>query len=178
MTSLRMERRSQRAPIERPAFTILAASTPEWLTSHLPEETAIGGFLPRFAIFGADQPGELMPLPSSLDPDAQSVLADDLRGIREAYPSGTPARMEIGSVQSEYIELAHELDRARSGGRAQALRDAFITRLGPLSLKLALLFEAAARPGAVELAPQSFACARSVCLYLRQYVDVLISETT
>lgn len=174
----RVERRlrHERFVIERPCFSILAATTPEWATSHMTQTTAVGGFLPRFAFFSAEEPGELLPIPPPLDEERGRELVRWLGHLRAAYPHDEPVPVSLDAVRGQYEAFARDLDASRGGGRSEALQDAFITRFGALALRLALLFEAARKPGSRALSPDSFDRAAHIVRYLRDYTAVLLDE--
>jgi len=176
----RLERplRQERFVIERPCISIYAATTPEWLSSNMKESTAIGGFLPRSIFFAAAEEDRrpFMALPPALAADGELRLAQQLSEIRSSYCGEEPVGMDARPVTAAYEALALDLDRACRGGRSEALRDAFLTRLGPLALKLAMLFDIAERPGTRKLTPESFDRAATTISYLRAYIDELISD--
>jgi hypothetical protein len=72
-----MERRlrRERFVIERPCFSVYAGTTAEWLTSHLDQATATGGFLARFCFFAGGHKGQLLVIPPGLDCDQEDHLA-------------------------------------------------------------------------------------------------------
>lgn len=176
----RLERRLRhdRFVIERPCISIFAATTSEWLTGNISQATAVGGFLPRFVFFAGDE-GDRKPfiaMPPALDPEEELRLARQLSDLRTAYADPEAIAIDPAPVAATYTSLATDLDRACAGRRADALRDAFLTRLGPLSLKLGMLFDVAERPGTRALTPENFDRAATVVTYLRAYVETLIAD--
>lgn len=170
--------RREQIAVEDPCVSILAATTPEWLTEHISETTAVGGFLPRFLFVGADEPGELMTRPPSLDRHQEQALATKLGMIRAAYAGEEPVAISIDAIADEYDSFAQHLDSKRIGGHSEALGDAFVTRLTTTALKVAMLFEAAENPGARAISELSWARASLVTEYLRTYVGVLLRDLT
>lgn len=170
--------RREQVAVEDPCVSILAATTPEWLTEHISETTAVGGFLPRFLFVGADEPGELMTRPPSLDRHQEQALAGKLGMIRAAYAGEEPVAISIDDIADEYDRFAQHLDSKRIGGHSEALGDAFVTRLTTTALKVAMLFEAAENPGARAISELSWMRASLVTEYLRTYVGVLLRDLT
>ncbi len=99
--------------IMRPALTIIAASTPEWLTSHLKEVDFISGFMPRFLLWPSDlkedePPGGALALADTAAKNALILqigrLSEQARG-RIARPNvsfNKAAVRRIESLRREY----------------------------------------------------------------------------
>jgi len=88
--------RRERFVIERPCMSVFAGTTPEWLTEHVTETTAVAGFLPRSVFVGTEEPGELLELPPPLDHQEELRLAAALNQIRQSYQ---PRRTYVGQAR-------------------------------------------------------------------------------
>ena len=102
-------------------------------------------------------------------------LSKQLRDLQEQFPAGEVASVGISKVQASYETWAVELEAAIPKGRSEALRAAFLTRLGPLTLKLAMLLHFS-ESAEMTLTIEALDRAVHIGKFLMRYVDYLVTE--
>ncbi len=101
--------RNSTAKLERPAITILASSTAEWLTKHVAEEDLGGGFFSRFLFVRADKRKPLLHLPPGPDMQLQNRLVTYLNRVRQ--PRNRSVKLSQMAVVA-YKETLEELNNS------------------------------------------------------------------
>lgn len=122
--------------IERPCVSILAASTPEWLTSRVRGDDIKGGFFSRFIYVTATKKEKRVAIPPEPNKTFENRMIIALNKFREM--SGSFDIEEIKGIYEEWI-FQHE-DEALEKENREVL-SGFYTRLGIYALKLAMLFQ-------------------------------------
>ena len=165
--------------IEKPCFSIFAASTLHWLETNITEEMALGGFLPRWLLIPGSAPEEFIARPPTLDRQTEKSLGDELGRLREAYKApeaGNPPRaIDIHRIEPEYETWACDLHADMIAQPSEELLGAWGVRLMPMALKLAVLFEIGTT-GEPEVSMDSWERGRTVVDWLRAYLKLLVRE--
>lgn len=175
-TPIRRRLRKQNIIIRQPCISIITASTPEWLTENLTESQAGGGFLARWLLIPATEKARFIAWPKELQSGGVDVgLSNQLRDLQEQFPAGEVASVGISRVQASYETWAAELEAAIPKGRSEVLRAAFLTRLGPLTLKLAMLLHFS-ESAEMTLTTEALDRAVHIGKFLMRYIDHLVTE--
>lgn len=127
--------------VRHPYIVLLSASTVEWFQQHVQEDDSAGGFLPRFQ-FVLGRGREPYPIPPRLEIPAE--LLEQLRRISET----TGDILLDQSTKEPYQAYSAWFYQFREKLQEYPVElIPYAVRLETLALKLAVLFEADAKPG-------------------------------
>ena len=114
---IRSTKSDGKVSIRRPSLTIIAASTPDWLVSHLKEVDFISGFMPRFLLWPSDRrepepPGGVL---AQADPQTRNALVIQLGRLvslkdRPPGPNLTFQASAVRRIDTLRTEYAGRMD--------------------------------------------------------------------
>lgn len=137
--------------LEKPCFSVLGASSPEWFADTFRQNMLRGGFLARFLFCPSRTPGAYVGLPGPRDERREMPLADHLRCVAEL--SGA---VDLRCVQADYNRWDRTYrETVRNEGAAEF--GGMRSRAGSLVLKVATLFHVSHDPASLELCPPDLA---------------------
>lgn len=165
--------RAKRMVAERPTFSILGASTPDWIARNLKETDILGGFGNRFMYFTGPAK-EPMPWPPKPDEQRLAEVATHLIEKYKHWESGAEFTLH---------EHAHELWNAFYLTWAKQQREEgdlptskLESRIPEHAIKLALLYAALGGTGTI-IGPHYMEAAIAVADYLRASVRYAFADT-
>jgi len=127
--------------VERPAITLLGATTLDWLEGKITEGDLQGGFLARFLFVTAREKGSPKGLTGDMDPVLKVRLGESLHGIWERPPASISYTPEARQAYDDWM-LGWEAEVMATPHRADL--SGFAVRLQTYALKLAMLYRASA----------------------------------
>jgi hypothetical protein len=164
--------------VRRPAITLLAATTLDWLESRITEGDLRGGFLGRFLFVTATDKASPKGLTGGMDGLIRMHLRDDLRALAETPES----EVRLTRPARELLDtwLAGWEDEVTSSHHATDLTG-FAVRLQIYVLKFAVIYRASTvvrdEPGSVvEIGIEPLRSAIAYCRVLWANVTALIDE--
>jgi hypothetical protein len=139
--------RKERITVEKPFFTWLCGAVTEKLLESVTEDDVFSGFLIRFILLNPEQRGPTRPL--QYERDYMEGRRDDRLEVPWSISAGeTVLSVEKGSPYSFYLDpLAKEhfdayVGRLEKEGLEDPITEKINGRVGPLTLKLMVLFAA------------------------------------
>ncbi|MGB9859810.1 MAG: hypothetical protein ACPLQP_07760 [Moorellaceae bacterium] len=150
--------------VRHPYIVLLSASTLEWFQQHVQEDDSAGGFLPRFQ-FVLGRGREPYPIPPRLEIPAE--LLEQLRRISETTGNILLDQSTKGPYEV-YSAWFYQFREKLQEYPVELIP--YAVRLETLALKLAVLFEADAKPGQYleQLSPASIA---KGCSYAEYFLE-------
>lgn len=120
--------------IEKPAVSLLAASTPAWFTQQFTSNNLRGGFFGRIVFAAGGKSGAYVGDPGPMDEDVEMELAAHLNTLAD-QPGGM---MDFSAVRDQFI--GWERERRESLATCPPDLRALRSRNGALAKKAAMLF--------------------------------------
>jgi hypothetical protein len=130
--------------IQRPAVTILAATTLDWLESRITDGDLRGGFLARFLFVTASQKATTKGLTRGMDPVQRVRLTSDLADIAHRPPAKAEYAPGVEELLNDWMS-GWEAEVGRTRHRSDL--SGFAVRLQTYALKLAMIYRASTVAG-------------------------------
>lgn len=163
--------------IERPAVSLLAATTLDWLESRITDGDLRGGFLGRFLFITATTKSSPKGLTGGMDPDERLWLRDGLIDLTKVNPG--PARLTTGA-RERYEGWMEGWEAEVTGSHHSTDLTGFAVRLQTYALKVAMIHQASLAltgEGPVdEVHPPAMEAAIAYCRLLWRNVSALVDE--
>lgn len=169
--------KSQTWNIERPAISLLAATTLDWLESRITDGDLRGGFLGRFLFITATTKSSPKGLTGAMEPAARMRLRDGLIELTKITPG--PARL-VPEAKERYEGWMQGWEDEVTGSHHSTDLTGFAVRLQTYALKVAMLHQASAcldgRGTVEEITLPSMEAAIAYCRLLWRNVSALVDE--
>lgn len=130
--------------VSRPAVTILAATTLDWLEARITDGDLSGGFLARFLFVTASTKGSAKGLTQGMEYLDRMRLVDDLRDIAERPGAKVEYAPGVRQMLDDWMQ-GWEAEVGRTRHRSDL--SGFAVRLQTYALKLAMIYRASAVAG-------------------------------
>lgn len=127
--------------IQRPAITLLGATTLDWLEAKITEGDLQGGFLARFLFVTAKEKASPKGLTGDIDPVLRTRLVSSLQTVYQRAPTQITYEPAAREAYDEWM-LGWEAEVMKTPHRSDL--SGFAVRLQTYALKLAMLYRASA----------------------------------
>lgn len=163
--------------VERPAISLLAATTLDWLESRITDGDLRGGFLGRFLFITATTKSSPKGLTGAMDPGRRLWLRDGLIDLTRVQPG--PVRL-LPPARDRYEAWMDGWESEVTGSHHSTDLTGFAVRLQTYALKVAMLHQASVAltdEGPVdEIALPAMDAAIAYCRLLWRNVSALVDE--